>query len=163
DRGERLPVELVVSKMTRDTARLYGFGDRGVVAPGYRADLNVVDFDNLNLRLPELVFDLPGGARRLIQKADGYAATVVAGEITFEETREAERPLGTTITSVARNREPVTVPASRYIAPEFAALEQARLWPRVWQLACTVDHVAHPGDFFDYSFGPYSILLVRGD
>jgi N-acyl-D-aspartate/D-glutamate deacylase len=83
DRGERLPLELVVSKMTRDTARLYGFGDRGVIAPGFKADLNLIDLDRLHLRLPELVFDLPGGARRLIQRAEGYEATMVAGEVTF--------------------------------------------------------------------------------
>ncbi len=85
DRGERLPLELVVSKMTRETARLYGLGDRGVIAPGFRADLNLVDLDALHLKLPELVFDLPGGARRLIQRADGYEATVVAGEVTFHK------------------------------------------------------------------------------
>jgi N-acyl-D-amino-acid deacylase len=83
-RGERLPLELVVRKQTGDTARLYGLGDRGVVAPGYKGDLNVIDLEQLSLRLPELVFDLPGGARRLIQKADGYVATVVAGEVTME-------------------------------------------------------------------------------
>ena len=82
-RGERLPLELVVQKQSRDTARLYGLGDRGVVAPGYRADLNVIDFDALSLALPQLVHDLPGGARRLVQRADGYVATYVAGEQTW--------------------------------------------------------------------------------
>ncbi len=85
DRGERLPLELVVSKMTRDTARLYGLGDRGVLAPGFRADLNLIDLEGLRLRLPELVFDLPAGARRLIQRADGYVATMVGGEVTLED------------------------------------------------------------------------------
>jgi N-acyl-D-aspartate/D-glutamate deacylase len=84
-RGERLPVELVVQKMTRDTARLYGLGDRGVLAPGYKADVNIADFDRLNLKLPELVFDLPGQARRLIQKAEGWVATIVSGEVTMRE------------------------------------------------------------------------------
>jgi N-acyl-D-aspartate/D-glutamate deacylase len=83
ERGERLPLEVVVSKMTRETARLYGFGDRGVVAPGFKADLNLIDLAGLHLKLPELVFDLPGGARRLIQRAEGYEATIVAGEVTF--------------------------------------------------------------------------------
>jgi len=82
--SQNLPLELVVRKQTGDTARLYGLGDRGVVAPGYKADLNVIDLDGLALRLPELVHDLPGGARRLIQRADGYVATVVAGEVTME-------------------------------------------------------------------------------
>jgi len=85
DRADGLPLELVVAKMTRDTARLYGLGDRGVLAPGYRADVNLVDLDGLTLRLPELVFDLPGGARRLIQRADGWKGTFVAGEQTMED------------------------------------------------------------------------------
>jgi N-acyl-D-amino-acid deacylase len=80
-RGERLPVELVVRKMTSDTASLYGLEDRGVVKPGYRADLNIIDLDGLVLHRPEMVYDLPGGARRLLQTADGYDATIVAGEV----------------------------------------------------------------------------------
>jgi N-acyl-D-aspartate/D-glutamate deacylase len=84
-RGERLALETVVQKMTSDTARLYGLGDRGVLAPGRRADLNVIDFDALRLDLPQLVHDLPGGARRLVQQAHGYLATVVAGEVTFRD------------------------------------------------------------------------------
>jgi N-acyl-D-amino-acid deacylase len=83
-RGERLPLELAVQKMTRDTARLFGLGDRGVLAPGFKGDLNVVDYDNLQLALPEMVFDLPGGARRLVQRAEGYVATVVSGEVTLD-------------------------------------------------------------------------------
>ncbi|MFN8036875.1 MAG: amidohydrolase family protein [Acidimicrobiia bacterium] len=78
-RGEGLPLELVVRRMTRDTAELYGFGDRGVVAPGARADLNLVDFDRLRLRQPEWVDDLPAGGGRLVQRADGYVATFVGG------------------------------------------------------------------------------------
>ncbi len=84
DRGEKIPLESVVRKITRDTARLYGMADRGLVSPGYKGDLNVIDFENLNLQLPEMVFDLPGGARRLVQRADGYVATVVSGEVTIE-------------------------------------------------------------------------------
>jgi N-acyl-D-aspartate/D-glutamate deacylase len=80
-RGARLPVELVVRKMTSDTASLYGLGDRGVLAPGYRADVNVIDLDGLVLHRPEMIYDLPGGARRLMQTADGYDATIVAGEV----------------------------------------------------------------------------------
>ena len=84
-RGPRLPLEFVVRKMTRDTAELYGLGDRGVLAPGRRADLNVIDFDALGLAIPELAHDLPAGAGRLVQRARGYEATVVAGEVTFRE------------------------------------------------------------------------------
>ncbi len=81
-RGERLPLEWVVRKQTKDTAALFGMTDRGTIEVGKRADLNVIDHDRLDLRMPELVHDLPAGGRRLIQGADGYVATIVAGEVT---------------------------------------------------------------------------------
>jgi len=84
-RGQRLPIELVVRKMTSDTASLYGLGDRGVLAPGLRGDVNVVDFDRLTLHRPEMVYDLPGGARRLLQTASGYDATIVAGTVVMRD------------------------------------------------------------------------------
>ena len=72
DRAEgRLPLELAVHKTTQATATLYGLGDRGVLAPGYVGDANVIDFDRLTLHRPVKVADLPGGASRLIQRADG--------------------------------------------------------------------------------------------
>jgi N-acyl-D-aspartate/D-glutamate deacylase len=80
-RGERLPLEYVVRKMTMDTSVLYGLNDRGVVAPGYKADLNVVDFENLRLSQPELAHDLPAGGRRLLQRASGYVDTLVSGRV----------------------------------------------------------------------------------
>ncbi len=83
--GERLPLELLVHKLTGANAHLYGFTDRGVVAPGRRADLNVIDFDALRIRAPELRHDLPAGASRILQPASGYAATLVAGEVTRED------------------------------------------------------------------------------
>jgi N-acyl-D-aspartate/D-glutamate deacylase len=83
-RGARLPLEWLVKRQTADTAALVGLGDRGVLAPGMRADLNLIDWDGLRLHPPEIVFDLPAGGKRLIQRAEGYRATVVAGEVTFE-------------------------------------------------------------------------------
>jgi N-acyl-D-amino-acid deacylase len=80
-RGEQLPLELVVQKMTSDTASLYGLNDRGVLAPGKKGDVNVIDHANLTLHRPEMVYDLPGGARRLLQHATGYDATIVSGEV----------------------------------------------------------------------------------
>ena len=80
--GERLPLEWVVRKQSQDTAALFGLNDRGVVAPGKRADLNVIDHAAIRLRTPRLVHDLPAGGRRLLQHADGYTATIVAGEQT---------------------------------------------------------------------------------
>jgi len=84
-RGERIPLEWAVKKQTQDTAALYGLRDRGVLAPGKKADVNVIDFDNLRLRAPAMAFDLPAHGRRLVQRADGYTATLVAGEVAFEE------------------------------------------------------------------------------
>jgi N-acyl-D-aspartate/D-glutamate deacylase len=78
-------LEWVVRKMTSETASLYGLGDRGVVRPGLRADVNVVDHGRLQLRAPHMAHDLPGGARRFVQEADGYLATVVAGQVTLVE------------------------------------------------------------------------------
>lgn len=79
-RGHRaLPLEFLVKKQTADTARTYGLMDRGVVAPGYRADFNLIDFDALGVTWPEIVYDLPAGGRRLVQRATGYRHTFVAG------------------------------------------------------------------------------------
>ena len=83
-RGPKLPLELVVHRQTRQTAELYGLGDRGLLAPGLRADVNVIDFDGLTFTPPRMVHDLPGGARRLVQKAHGYVATFVAGTRTVD-------------------------------------------------------------------------------
>ncbi|MCB2046923.1 MAG: amidohydrolase family protein [Novosphingobium sp.] len=82
-RGETLPVEQVVRWISRDTAFAYGMKDRGVLAPGYLADLNVIDFERLRLHKPFLADDFPGGALRLLQRADGYDATIKRGQVTF--------------------------------------------------------------------------------
>ena len=75
----RLPIELLVHKQTRATAETVGLLDRGLLAPGHRADVNVIDFDGLRLHTPEFRYDLPAGGRRVIQRADGYLHTFVAG------------------------------------------------------------------------------------
>jgi N-acyl-D-amino-acid deacylase len=85
ERGPRLDLEQVVRLQTARTAAVYGFDDRGTIEPGKRADLNVIDFDGLALCAPEMVFDLPAAGRRLVQRADGYRATVVAGQVTYED------------------------------------------------------------------------------
>jgi choline monooxygenase len=74
-----------------------------------------------------------------------------------------EAPVGQTIASVTRRKTPTRVPASRYTSPEWAALEDERLWPSAWQIACSLDHVANPGDYFEYQVGRYSVVIVRGD
>jgi len=81
-RGPKFALEYVVRKQTLDTATLYGLSDRGVIAVGKKADLNVIDVDALTLELPRMVYDLPAGGRRLIQGASGYDATVVSGVVT---------------------------------------------------------------------------------
>ncbi len=83
-RGERLPLEYLVRKLSRDTAEAYGMTDRGLLTPGAKADINVIDFDALRLHRPEAVYDLPTGGRRLVQRVDGYRHTVQSGQVTFE-------------------------------------------------------------------------------
>ena len=75
-RGPTMPLETVVRRLSRDPAELYGFHDRGVIAPGRKADLNLIDHDRLRLIRPEQVNDLPGGAGRLVQRADGLRGHV---------------------------------------------------------------------------------------
>jgi N-acyl-D-aspartate/D-glutamate deacylase len=79
-RGPRLALETAVHRLTGDPAAFYGLGDRGVLAPGLRADVNVIDLERLGLHYPELVTDLPANAGRLIQRSDGYVETMVLGE-----------------------------------------------------------------------------------
>ena len=83
--GNRITLENAIKRQCHDTARLYGLNDRGLVKPGYLADVNVIDMDRLKLGKPWLAFDLPAGGRRLLQKADGYVATIKAGVVTFRE------------------------------------------------------------------------------
>ncbi|MFN0317402.1 MAG: N-acyl-D-amino-acid deacylase family protein [Burkholderiales bacterium] len=83
-RGERLPLELAVQRYTRAPAELIGLTDRGLIAPGMKADINIIDHANLSLSPPHIVSDLPAGGRRLMQTAKGYAATIVSGQVVIE-------------------------------------------------------------------------------
>ncbi len=83
-RGNRFSLETAVKRQCHDTARLYGLDDRGVLAPGYLADINVIDLEALKLGKPWLAFDLPAGGKRLLQKAEGYDYTIKGGTVTFE-------------------------------------------------------------------------------
>ncbi|HVH80182.1 MAG TPA: amidohydrolase family protein, partial [Stellaceae bacterium] len=82
-RGPGLPLPQLVKMQTSETADFFGFNDRGRLAPGLRADVNLIDFDRLRLHQPEVVHDLPAGGRRLVQRVDGYRATLVAGTPVF--------------------------------------------------------------------------------
>jgi N-acyl-D-aspartate/D-glutamate deacylase len=84
-RGPKLALPMVIEAMTRRTARVVGLNDRGVLAPGFRADLNIIDLERLRLGSPYIIRDLPTGGRRLMQDARGYAATIVNGVVTYRE------------------------------------------------------------------------------
>lgn len=83
-RGARLPLEHVIHRQTRQTALLHGLADRGLIAPGYRADINLIDLEALGFDRPQMAYDLPGAGRRLVQRAHGYVATFVAGVRTVD-------------------------------------------------------------------------------
>ncbi len=82
-RGAKLPLEWVIKAQSRDTAAAVGLHDRGLLKPGYKADLNVIDHARLTLHRPKVAYDLPAGGRRLVQYADGYEATIVSGAVTY--------------------------------------------------------------------------------
>ena len=92
-RGPRLSLEFLIAKQTRGTALSYGLADRGLLVPGHKADINIIDFDALSLKRPEVVYDLPAGGRRLIQRASGYRHTFVSGvETVRDDELTGERP-----------------------------------------------------------------------
>jgi N-acyl-D-aspartate/D-glutamate deacylase len=83
-RGPKLPLEKLVKAQSADTAALVGMTDRGRIAAGMKADLNLIDFAQLGVLAPEIAYDLPTGGKRLVQRAKGYVATVCSGAVTFE-------------------------------------------------------------------------------
>ncbi|MFT3721719.1 N-acyl-D-amino-acid deacylase family protein [Pseudorhodoferax sp.] len=84
DRADgRVPLEWAVNRLTHRNAQAVGLHDRGLLAEGMKADINVIDYRNLRLHPPRPVYDLPGGARRLTQAADGYTAILVDGQVTY--------------------------------------------------------------------------------
>jgi N-acyl-D-aspartate/D-glutamate deacylase len=101
-RGGRLTIEEAVHHQTRRTAALYGFEDRGLLAPGYLADINVIDFEGLTVPAPEMVYDLPAGGRRLIQRAEGYLATIKSGVVV----RDHDEPTGERPGRLLRGHQP---------------------------------------------------------
>ncbi|VAV95510.1 N-acyl-D-aspartate/D-glutamate deacylase [hydrothermal vent metagenome] len=81
----KITIENAIKRQCLDTARLYGLNDRGMLKPGYLADVNVIDMDRIKLGKPWLAFDLPAGGKRLLQKADGYDYTIKSGQVTFKD------------------------------------------------------------------------------
>ena len=90
-RGDGLPLPWLIHGLTQKTARQVGMEDRGVLAPGYLADVNVLDFDALRLRAPEIISDLPAEGRRLVQRADGYRVTIKSGAVAFRDGEAVEQ------------------------------------------------------------------------
>ncbi|TFZ02715.1 D-aminoacylase [Ramlibacter henchirensis] len=84
-RGDGFDLSWLIKRQTSDTARTVGLNDRGVIAPGMKADINIIDVDKLGLTAPRMTFDLPAGGKRLLQKADGYRATIVSGAVTYRD------------------------------------------------------------------------------
>ena len=84
-RGEQIPLEQLIKSQTRDTAELVGLLDRGLLLPGMKADVNLIDFEALRIHAPEMLYDLPTDAKRLVQRTDGYRMTLVAGEVILED------------------------------------------------------------------------------
>ena len=84
-RGPKLPLPWVIKRLTADNAHAIGLHDRGVIRKGAKADINVIDYGRLKLHAPEVVYDLPSKGRRLIQKTDGYVATLVNGQVVTRE------------------------------------------------------------------------------
>ena len=82
--GNKIPLELIIRKQTKDTAETYGLFDRGEIKTGMIADINIIDFEKLNVSLPKMIFDLPKGGKRLVQESFGYLATIKSGEIVYE-------------------------------------------------------------------------------
>ena len=80
-RGPRLPIEWVIKRLSADNAAALGLSDRGTLAIGKKADLNVIDHSQIRAHLPEVRYDLPAGGRRLVQTTEGYDATIVSGQI----------------------------------------------------------------------------------
>jgi len=82
--GNKIPLELIIRKQTKDTAETYGLFDRGEIKTGMIADINIIDFEKLNVSLPKMIFDLPKGGKRLVQESFGYLATIKSGEVVYE-------------------------------------------------------------------------------
>lgn len=113
-RGPKLPLPWLIHGLTQRNADLVGLNDRGLLKPGYKADVNVIDFDHLTLHAPQIVHDLPANGKRLIQKTDGYTATIVSGQVAF---RNGE-PTGVLAGKLVRGAQAAPIAS---VAPAAAA------------------------------------------
>ena len=111
-RGRKLPLEWLVHGLTGRNAALVGLGDRGILAPGMKADVNVIDFDKLTLYSPHIVNDLPAGGKRLIQKTDGYTASIVSGTVSFRNGEPTGALKGKLVRGAQKRPEGARIPAA---------------------------------------------------
>ena len=107
-----LPLAWAIKSLTRDPAMAVGLADRGLLAPGYKADVNVIDYDRLTLHAPRVAYDLPAGGRRLTQASTGYEATIVSGIVT----RRRDRPTGALPGRLVRGAQPQPQPQPEGVA-----------------------------------------------
>ena len=84
-RGKKLDLPWIIKSYSRDNALAIGLDDRGLIKEGMKADINIIDFDNLTLYSPEIRYDLPAGGKRLVQRVDGYKYTIVSGKVTYKD------------------------------------------------------------------------------
>ena len=101
-KGRKLSIGQAVRAMTSHPASIVGFGDRGKIATGYKADINVIDHGSLTLHAPEIIDDLPGGGRRLDQRASGYRYMLVSGQVITRD----DRPTGVLPGRLVRGKQP---------------------------------------------------------
>ena len=135
-RGERIALEEVVRMQTSEPAHLYGMTDRGVIAPGLKADLNIIDLDNLKLLAPYTAFDLPAGGKRMLQKAEGLSYTLVSGEVIFKDGECTTARPGKIVRGgqAARRPQEGARASQRSTEIRIDKLEQARAWLSLAQL-----------------------------
>jgi N-acyl-D-aspartate/D-glutamate deacylase len=110
-RGETVPLEWMVQRLTSDAARTIGLYDRGVLAPGYKADVNVIDYDHLSIGPLEVVYDLPAGGKRLIQRIGGYDATILSGVVVTEHGKATGTLPGKLVRGAQPSPEPLRMAA----------------------------------------------------
>jgi N-acyl-D-aspartate/D-glutamate deacylase len=107
-RGEKLSVPWVIKAHCQDTAKAVGLFDRGILAPGFKADLNIIDYDAMKLHRPQVHYDMPAGGRRLMQYADGYVATIVSGTVVYQD----GKPTGARPGRLVRGGQPLPTTTS---------------------------------------------------
>ena len=110
-KGERMTLPTAIRALTRDPAEVAGLLDRGLLAEGYKADINVIDYDRLGVGLPHMISDLPGNGRRLMQEATGYVATLVSGEVILRDDQPTDAFPGRLVRGMRKQPERATQPA----------------------------------------------------